>query len=148
MAMVNEDTSGEDQQGGSDTVMPVQRLEDVEKRLANLADEFTRQAGESVAASRRIEALEAADARHDESIRQMKESTQKMELLFNRITQQLDNQDMKLFQLLQQSQKEGSSERTAMAKERTAILREFLKFSTYIIGGTIIFIVAKLFIAP
>lgn len=146
--MVDVDTSGEDRQGGSDDIVPVQRLEDVEKRLTNLADEFTRQAGESVAASRRIEALEAADARHDESIRQMKESTQKMELLFNRITQQLDNQDMKLFQLLQQGQKEGASERTAMAKERTATLKDFLKFATWLIGGTLFVIIAKIFFVP
>ncbi|GEM_PF-2332452 len=142
------DEQGEVQQGGSSDVMPMQRLEDVEKRLENLADEFVRQAGESVAATRRIEALEAAYERHEQSIQQMKESTQKMELIFNRITQQLDNQDMKLFQLLQQGQKEGASERTAMAKERTAILKEFLKFSTYIIGGTVIFILGQLFLAP
>jgi len=146
MTMVDE--QGEVQQGGSSDVMPMQRLEDVEKRLENLADEFVRQAGESVAATRRIEALEAAYERHEQSIQQMKESTQKMELIFNRITQQLDNQDMKLFQLLQQGQKEGASERTAMAKERTAILKEFLKFSTYIIGGTVIFILGQLFLAP
>lgn len=140
------DEQGETQQGGSADVMPMQRLEEVEKGLASLADEFARQAGGAVEASRRIEALEAADERHDQSIQQMKESTQKMELIFNRITQQLDNQDMKLFQLLQQGQKEGASERTAMAKERTAILKEFLKFSTYIIGGTVIFILGQLFL--
>lgn len=126
--------------------MPMQRLEEVEKGLSGLASEFARQAAESVAATRRIDALEAADERHEQSIQQMKESTQKMELIFNRITQQLDNQDMKLFQLLQQGQKEGSSERTAMAKERTAILKEFLKFSTYIIGGTVVFILGQLFL--
>ncbi|WP_410512040.1 hypothetical protein PaeBR_18650 [Paenibacillus sp. BR2-3] len=123
------------QRGGSDDVVPIQRLEDVEQQLIGLKTEFTRMAAENVTANTKLRLLEENDHRHDENIKQIKESTIKMEIQFSAIMAKFDSLETKIFSLLQQANKDSGTER-----------KMWLDFVKYIIGITIGVIVANQFI--
>lgn len=128
-------TNGGDQQGGTEDVMPLQRLDDVEQGLINLAGEFARLSAENVTYSTKLMLLEESDHRHEENIKQIKESTIKMEIQFSAIMGKFDSLENKIFSLLQQANKDSGSER-----------KMWLDFVKYIIGITIGVIVANQFL--
>lgn len=99
------------QEGGTDDVVPLQRLEDVEAGLSSLANEFTRLAAENVTANTKLKLLEENDHRHEENIKQIKESTFEMKLQFNAIMGKFDQLENRIFMLLQQANKESGTER-------------------------------------
>lgn len=126
---------GADHQGGNEDVMPLQRLEEVERSLSNLSGEFARLAAENVTYSNKLLFLEENDHRHDENIKHIKESTIKMEIQFSAIMGKFDSLENKIFSLLQQANKDSGSER-----------KMWLDFVKYIIGITIGVIVANQFL--
>lgn len=120
--------------GGNGDVMPMQRLEDVEKGLAALSDEFARIHAENISTHTKIKLLEESDHRHEENIKQIKESTIKMEIQFSAIMGKFDSLENKIFSLLQQSGKDSAAER-----------KFWMDMLKYILGGTIFAIVAYVF---
>lgn len=128
-------SGGTEQQGGTDDVLPLQRLEEVEHSLSNLSGEFARLAAENVTYNTKLKLLEENDHRHEENIKQIKESTIKMEIQFSAIMAKFDSLESKIFSLLQQANKDSGSERKA-----------WMDMIKYIIGITIGVIVANQFL--
>lgn len=126
---------GVNQEGGTEDVVPMQRIEDVEKGLAGLADEFARISAENVATLHKIQFLEENDHRHEENIKQIKESTIKMEIQFGAIMGKFDALDTKIFSLLQQAGKDSNAER-----------KMWLDLLKYVIGITVGVMVANMFL--
>ncbi|MNH91606.1 hypothetical protein D3C87_954300 [compost metagenome] len=122
-------------EGGTDDVVSIQRIEEVEKGLAALSNEFTRLAAESISTTTKIKLLEENDHRHDESINQIKESTIKMEIQFSAIMAKFDSLESKIFTLLQQAGKDSSAER-----------KMWLDLLKYVIGITVGVMVANMFL--
>lgn len=102
---------GADVRGGVEDVMPLQRLEEVEVGLSTLSSEFARMAAENVTANTKLRLLEENDHRHDESIKEIKSSTIKMEIQFSAIMAKFDSLESKIFSLLQQANKDSGAER-------------------------------------
>lgn len=103
---------GAKQQGGTGGVVEVERrLEDVEQQLQGLSAEFARMAAENLTANTKLKLLEENDHRHEENIKQIKESTIKMEIQFSAIMAKFDSLESKIFSLLQQSTKDSRAER-------------------------------------
>ncbi|MNM66053.1 hypothetical protein D3C81_775200 [compost metagenome] len=125
----------ENKEGGTDDVVSIQRIEEVEKGLAALSNEFTRLAAESISTTTKIKLLEENDHRHDESINQIKESTIKMEIQFSAIMAKFDSLESKIFTLLQQAGKDSSAER-----------KMWLDLLKYVIGITVGVMVANMFL--
>jgi predicted nuclease with TOPRIM domain len=126
---------GTENRGGSEDVMPMQRLEEVEQQLQGLAAEFTRLAAENVTANSKLRVLEENDHRHEENIRQIKESTIEMKLQFNAIMGKFDQLENRIFMLLQQSGKESMAER-----------KFWMDLLKYVLGGTIFVIIGYIFL--
>ncbi|OME59493.1 hypothetical protein [Paenibacillus odorifer] len=126
---------GANQGGGGVDVMPMHRLEDVEKGLLGLSSEFARISADLANTNAKMNLLEAAGLRHEESILQMEKSTIKMEVKFGEIMGKFDSLENKIFMLLQQANKDSGSER-----------KMWLDFVKYIIGITIGVIVANQFL--
>lgn len=126
---------GVQNRGGSGDVMPMQRLEDVEQQLQGLAAEFTRLSAENVTANTKLKLLEENDHRHEENIKQIKESTIEMKVQFNAIMGKFDQLENRIFMLLQQSGKDNQTER-----------KFWMDLLKYVIGGTIFVIVGYIFI--
>ncbi|MEK8216422.1 hypothetical protein [Paenibacillus sp. FSL L8-0463] len=104
--------AGADVRGGVEDVMPLQqRLEEVESGLNTLTSEFARIAAENVTANTKLRLLEENDHRHDESIKEIKSSTIKMEIQFSAIMAKFDSLESKIFSLLQQANKDSGAER-------------------------------------
>ncbi|MDF9845476.1 putative nuclease with TOPRIM domain [Paenibacillus sp. PastF-1] len=126
---------GTQNRGGSGDVMPLQRLDDVEQQLQGLAAEFTRLSAENVTANTKLKLLEENDHRHEENIKQIKESTIEMKVQFNAIMGKFDQLENRIFMLLQQSGKDNQTER-----------KFWMDLLKYVIGGTIFVIVGYIFI--
>ncbi|MGE7616081.1 hypothetical protein [Paenibacillus sp. NPDC101420] len=126
---------GANQEGGGGDVVPMYRLEDVEKGLLGLSSEFARISADLANTNAKMNLLEAAGLRHEESILQMEKSTIKMEVKFGEIMGKFDSLENKIFMLLQQANKDSGSER-----------KMWLDFVKYIIGITIGVIVANQFL--
>ncbi|MNR93702.1 hypothetical protein D3C72_510070 [compost metagenome] len=126
---------GVNKEGGTEDVVPIQRIEDVEKGLSALADEFARISAENVATLHKIKFLEENDTRHEENIKQIKESTIKMEIQFSAIMGKFDSLESKIFTLLQQAGKDSSAER-----------KMWLDLLKYVIGITVGVMVANQFL--
>ncbi|MEK4060970.1 MULTISPECIES: hypothetical protein [Paenibacillus] len=104
--------AGADVRGGVQDVMPLQqRLEEVEAGLNTLTSEFARIAAENVTANTKLRLLEENDHRQDESIKEIKSSTIKMEIQFSAIMAKFDSLESKIFSLLQQANKDSGAER-------------------------------------
>ncbi|MEE4577878.1 hypothetical protein [Paenibacillus polymyxa] len=120
--------------GGEGDVVPIQRLEDVEKGLSALGDEFARLAAESNAMQLKLKYLDESRSRHEEDVKQIKQASAEMKIQFNEIMRRWDTLDARMFQLLQQSQ-----------EDEKAGQKSWMDFTKFVLGGTIIAIVAFIF---
>lgn len=102
---------GAEQRGGTDDVVPMHRLEDVEKGLLALSSEFARISADVANTNLKMQLLEQAGQKHEEMIAQMEKSTVKMEVKFGEIMGKFDSLENKLFMLLQQTTKDNGAER-------------------------------------
>lgn len=125
---------GVNQGGGADDVMPMHRLEDVENRLTGMQDELMRFGAEHLNFSTELRLLKEKQSRHEEDVKQIKESTIEMKIQFNEIMRRWDTLDARMFQLLQQSQTDSKSER-----------KVFIDLLKYVLAGTVFAIIAFLF---
>ncbi|OKP97770.1 hypothetical protein A3849_13780 [Paenibacillus sp. P46E] len=126
---------GAQNRGGSGDVMPIQRLEEVEQQLQGMAVEFTRLSAENVTANTKLRLLEENDHRHEENIKQIKESTIEMKVQFNAIMGKFDQLENRIFMLLQQSGKDNQTER-----------KFWMDLLKYVLGGTIFVIIGYIFL--
>ncbi|GIP02116.1 hypothetical protein J28TS4_05230 [Paenibacillus lautus] len=114
------------------------KQEELTNQLQNLSSEFARLSMAAVADDQRFKLIEQTANRHDEEIRQLKDSTRLMQVQFEQVMGKIDTLEMKLFNWLQQTQKES-------AKERTASQKQWMQFLQFVLGGTIIAIVTFIF---
>ena len=104
--------------------------DEVYAQLQALASEFTRLSAASIADETRLKLLEETQKRHDDDIREIKISTGAMKEHYTQILGRFDSLETKLFTLLQQSQSDGS-------KERSANQRAWISLIKYVLVGTI-----------
>lgn len=126
---------GEVQQGGSADVVPMQRLEDVEKGLNALSAEFARINADYVATQATISLLKDNDGRRETEIKQIKDATSRMEIQFNAIMGRFDTMENRLFVII------GDA-----GKERSASQKLWIDTFKFVVGGTIAVIASKLFL--
>ncbi|MEK4197067.1 hypothetical protein [Paenibacillus odorifer] len=121
--------------GGDAEAAPIEhRLEDVESRLVVIQDEIFRFGTEHLSFSNELLLLKEKQSRHEEDVKQIKQSTIEMKIQFNEIMRRWDTLDSRVFQLLQQSQTDSKSER-----------KVFIDLLKYVLAGTIFAIIAFLF---
>jgi chromosome segregation ATPase len=126
---------GGNQQGGAGGVATMEnRLEDVEKRLMGMQDELLVFSQEHYNFTTELRLLKEKQSRHEEDVKQIKESTIEMKIQFNEIMRRWDTLDARMFQLLQQSQTDSKSER-----------KVFIDLLKYVLAGTVFAIIAFLF---
>jgi chromosome segregation ATPase len=126
---------GANQQGGTGDVVLEKRIEDVEKSLESMKNEFLRLSGESTVADKRLKALEESVSRHEQNLAQLKETTIEMKVQYTNIIGKIDSLDTRIFSLLRDSRKENAVER----KVWTDLLK-------WVLSGTIIAIVGYIFL--
>ncbi|WP_338842063.1 hypothetical protein [Paenibacillus glucanolyticus] len=114
------------------------KQEELEQQLHNLGGEFARLSMAAVADDQRFKLIEQKADRHEDDIRQLKDSTRIMQIQFEQVMGKIDTLEMKLFNWLQQTQKES-------AKERTTSQKQWMSFLQFVLGGTIIAIVTFIF---
>ncbi|SDC70507.1 hypothetical protein SAMN02799630_01236 [Paenibacillus sp. UNCCL117] len=114
------------------------RLKLVEEQLQAIQPEMLRINNQGLADQQKLRLLEETQKRHEDDIRQLKETTRVIEIQFSQIMTRFDTLEMKLFSLLQQSQ-------TASVDERKNSQKEWMTFLKYVLGGTILLIVYQLF---
>jgi type II secretory pathway component PulM len=112
---------------------------ELEQQLQNLSGEFARLSMAAVADDQRFKLIEQKSDRHEDDIRQLKDSTRIMQIQFEQVMGKIDTLEMKLFNWLQQTQKES-------AKERTTLQKSWMDIFKYTLSGTIIVIVAAIFL--
>ncbi|MEK5178281.1 hypothetical protein [Paenibacillus odorifer] len=120
--------------GGTGGVTLENRMDDVENRLSGMSDELMRFGAEHATFSTELRLLKEKQSRHEEDVKQIKESTIEMKIQFNEIMRRWDTLDSRVFQLLQQSQTDSKSER-----------KVFIDLLKYVLAGTIFAIIAFLF---
>lgn len=120
--------------GGTGGVALENRMDDVENRLSGMSDELMRFGAEHATFSTELRLLKEKQSRHEEDVKQIKESTIEMKIQFNEIMRRWDTLDSRVFQLLQQSQTDSKSER-----------KVFIDLLKYVLVGTIFAIIAFLF---
>lgn len=120
--------------GGTGGVTLENRMDDVENRLSGMSDELMRFGAEHATFSTELRLLKEKQSRHEEDVKQIKESTIEMKIQFNEIMRRWDTLDSRVFQLLQQSQTDSKSER-----------KVFIDLLKYVLVGTIFAIIAFLF---
>ncbi|WP_342479512.1 hypothetical protein [Paenibacillus sp. FSL F4-0097] len=120
--------------GGTGGVALENRMDDVENRLSGMSDELMRFGAEHATFSTELRLLKEKQSRHEEDVKQIKESTIEMKIQFNEIMRRWDTLDSRVFQLLQQSQTDSKSER-----------KVFIDLLKYVLAGTIFAIIAFLF---
>lgn len=126
-------------EGGAWTIDELRsKTEELTQQLSAFSAEFTRLSAAAIADETRMKLLEETQRRHDEDIREIKVSTGAMKEHYTQILGRFDSLETKLFTLLQQSQIDS-------VKERTASQKAWLAFVRYVLGGTIIAIVAYIF---
>ncbi|MBY0011512.1 hypothetical protein [Paenibacillus typhae] len=111
------------------------RIEDVEKNLESMKNEFLRLSSESTVADKRLKVLEESVSRHEQSIIQLKETTIEMKVQYANIMGKIDSLDTKIFSLLRDGRKDSAAER----KVWTDLLK-------WVLSGTIIAIVGYIFL--
>lgn len=136
------------------------RQEEINRQLQALSAEFARMAAESIANQTKFQLFEQQSQRHEEEIRQLKESTKIIQIQFEQMMGKLDTFEMKIFSWLQQSQQDIAKERQQMqenitnerlrlqkdsARERTNNQKDWIKFVTYVIGATLALAVMNYF---
>lgn len=102
---------GVEQRGGTDDVVPMHRLEDVEKGLLSLSSEFARISADVANTSLKMQLLEKTGQKHEEMISRMERSTDKMEVKFGEIMGKFDSLENRIFIMLQQATKDNGVER-------------------------------------
>lgn len=115
------------------------RLDEVAQQLQGLSGEFARLSASAMADEARFKLIEQTSGRHDDEIRELKDTTRTIKIQFDQVMGKIDNLEMKLFSWLQQSQQDS-------AKERTTSQKQWIQFVTFVVGGTIIAIVTGLFV--
>jgi septal ring factor EnvC (AmiA/AmiB activator) len=126
---------GANQRGGAGGVVLEKRIEDVEKNLESMKNEFLRLSSESTVADKRLKVLEESVSRHEQSIIQLKETTIEMKVQYANIMGKIDSLDTKIFSLLRDGRKDSAAER----KVWTDLLK-------WVLSGTIIAIVGYIFL--
>ncbi|WP_433943594.1 hypothetical protein [Paenibacillus sp. SN-8-1] len=114
------------------------KTDELTQQLSAFSAEFARLSAAAVADDARMRLLEETQRRHDDDIREIKVATGAMKEHYTQILGRFDSLETKLFTLLQQSQIDS-------VKERTASQKAWLAFVRYVLGGTIIAIVAYIF---
>ncbi|MGN7169254.1 hypothetical protein ACTHSJ_25655 [Paenibacillus cellulositrophicus] len=114
------------------------RQDELNQQLQNLSGEFSRLTAAAVADEARFKLIEQTTNRHEEEIRQLKDSTRLMQVQFEQVMGKIDNLELKLFTWLQQSQQDS-------AKERTASQKQWMQLLTFVLGGTVMAIVTYVF---
>ncbi|MEK3750073.1 hypothetical protein NYE25_17780 [Paenibacillus sp. FSL E2-8871] len=125
---------GVNPEGGTGGAVLENRMEDVENRLSGMSDELMRFGAEHATFSTELRLLKEKQSRHEEDVKQIKESTIEMKIQFNEIMRRWDTLDSRVFQLLQQSQTDSKSER-----------KVFVDLLKYVLAGTIFAIIVFLF---
>ncbi|OBA07813.1 hypothetical protein A9P44_00220 [Paenibacillus polymyxa] len=124
-------------------VMAIEQLhtktEELTAQLQGLSAEFARLSAQTLSDEARFKLIEQTAGRHDEEIRQLKDSTRMMQLQFDQVMTKIDTLEMKLFSWLQQTQQDS-------VKERTTNNKQWFQFLTFVLGGTIIAIVTAVFV--
>ena len=121
--------------GGDVDVASIEyHLEDIESKLVVIQDEMLRFGTEHLGFSSELQLLKEKQSRHEEDVKQIKQSTIEMKIQFNEIMRRWDTLDSRVFQLLQQSQTDSKSER-----------KVFIDLLKYVLAGTIFAIIAFLF---
>ncbi|MEK4239730.1 hypothetical protein [Paenibacillus sp. FSL H7-0714] len=121
--------------GGDAEAAPIAyRVEEVENRITVIQDELLRFETEYLSFNSELSLLKEKQSRHEEDVKQIKQSTIEMKIQFNEIMRRWDTLDSRVFQLLQQSQTDSKSER-----------KVFVDLLKYVLAGTIFAIIAFLF---
>lgn len=115
------------------------KQEELTQQLQGLSNEFARLTTAAYADEQRFKLIEQQTGRHEEEIRQLKDSTRLMQLQFDQVMTKIDTLEMKLFSWLQQTQQDS-------VKERTTIQKSWMDIFKYTLSGTIIVIVAAIFL--
>lgn len=115
------------------------KTDDLTVQLQNLSAEFTRLSAQTLSDEARFKLIEQTTGRHDDEIRQLKDSTRMMQVQFDQVMTKIDTLEMKLFNWLQQTQQDS-------VKERTTNNKQWFQFLTFVLGGTIIAIVTAVFV--
>lgn len=114
------------------------KLERVEKQIESLQGELLKSSNEALAHIARMDVLERTSTLHEADIRELKDATRGMQKQFDQVMAKFDQLEMKLFQWMQQLQKDSS-------KERQSTQKEWMRFLQIVLGGTIFLIVAYVF---
>ncbi|GIO63591.1 hypothetical protein [Paenibacillus cineris] len=114
------------------------KQEELTQQLNNLSGEFSRLSAAAIADEARFKLIEQATNRHDDEIRQLKDSTRLMQIQFEQVMGKIDSLELKLFNWLQQSQQDS-------AKERTTSQKQWMQLLTFVLSGTVIAIVTYVF---
>lgn len=122
-------------QGGEGDVVPIQRLEDVEKGLAHLSNELLLISAENAKFQNQIQVLKTTTDRHEKEVKEIKDLTSELRMQYKDIKEKLDGLDTRIFLLLQQSTTENHS-----------VSKSIFELLKYVIGGTIIVMVASQFV--
>lgn len=115
------------------------KTEELTAQLQNLSAEFTRLTAQTLSDEARFKLIEQTTGRHDDEIRQLKDSTRMMQLQFDQVMTKIDTLEMKLFSWLQQTQQDS-------VKERTTSQKQWMSFLQFVLGGTVIAIVTAIFV--
>lgn len=115
------------------------RLDQVESQIRGMQGEMLASSQEAMAYMQRLKLLEESDRRREEDIRELKDATRGMKKQFDQVVNKIDMLDLKIFQWMQQLTKDSSTERQGTQKE-------WMRFVQIVLGGTIILIVAKIFV--
>ena len=114
------------------------KQDELTQQIQALSNEYARLTASAYADEQRFKLIEQQQGRHEEEIRQLKDSTRMMQLQFDQVMTKIDTLEMKLFSWLQQTQQDSVKERTTMQKSWMDIFK-------YTLSGTIIVIVAAIF---
>lgn len=133
----------------SEDVINIEQLREQQEEnmrmIQALSAEFTRLAAQTLADEARFNLIEQNQKRHEEEIHELKDSARQNKLQYDQVIGKIDMMELKLFNWLQQLQQDNMKIQQANAKERTASTNQWIKFSMFVLGGTIFAIVTALF---
>ncbi len=134
----------------SEDVIDIEQLrtqqDESNRMLQALSAEFARLSAQTLADEARFNLIEQNQKRHEEEIHELKDGARQNKLQYDQVIGKIDMMELKLFNWLQQLQQDNMKIQQASAKERTANNQQWIKFSMFVLGGTIIAIVTALFV--
>lgn len=114
------------------------RLDRVEAQLQGMQGELLQHSAATMEYVQRLKLLEEVDKRREEDLRELKEATRGMQKQFDKVVNKIDMLEMKLFNWMQEIQKDSS-------KERQSNQKDWMRFLQIVLGGTIFLIVGFIF---